>query len=65
MFESGQQVRVKPIAVSLVNGVVTGRVPQREFVGTVVKYFRNGDYLVCDDLGCTQAYPEEEIEALA
>jgi hypothetical protein len=45
-FQPGQQVRVNHVVKEIVNGTVTGAVMQREFIGTIVNYWRNGDYIV-------------------
>ncbi|WP_158514615.1 hypothetical protein [Mycobacterium intracellulare] len=54
------------MTVEIVNGEVRGRVPQPEFVGTVVKYWRNGYFMVREpEYGTTKAYPVEEISTIA
>lgn len=64
-FVSGQQVRVNHVSVSVVNGHVTGRVAQPEFVGTVVNYWRNGYFIVREpQFGTTMAYAEQELSSL-
>lgn len=62
MFNPGQQVRVNHVFVSVVNGTVTGRVPAPEFIGTVVNYWRNDNYIVREpEFGTTMAYPASEL----
>lgn len=64
-FRPGQQVTVNHVTVEIVNGEVRGRVPQPEFVGTVVKYWRNGYFMVREpEYGTTKAYPVEEISTI-
>jgi hypothetical protein len=65
-FEPGQQVRVNHVAVSIVNGEVTGRVLQPEFIGTIVGYWRNGHYIVREpEHGTTMAYPFVELSTVS
>jgi hypothetical protein len=64
-FTAGTRVRVNHVAVSLVSGQVTGRVAVPEFTGTVVRYWRNGYFIVRDDVhGCTCAYPAAELAVI-
>ena len=65
IFKTGQQVRVNHTAVSIINGEVVGRVPQPEFIGTVIKYWRNGAYIVREpQFGTNMAYDVSELSEL-
>lgn len=59
-------VLVRHIQVGILNGKVVGRVPQPEFVGVVVEYWRNGLWIVRElEHGTTCAYPAAELTKIS